>query len=151
MVRVLRRDHDINIFPVGNIAHAAGAVLGALIGAAIALPRLRLTILAVIGLILLFGLWGSTFGRPRVNLSGKEGYEEGKWGYDALMSGHNQQAVRWLQDAVIYQPRLAVYWFDLGIGYERLGNAKAAQNAYQRAVQLEPNNTEYSDAVKALE
>jgi len=141
----------MNIFPVANVAHAAGAVLGALVGAAVIVPRRRVLTAVGTSAVLLFGLWGSTLGRPRLNLSGKAGYDEGKWGYDALKAGRDKEAARWLGDAVVYQPRLAVYWFDLGIAYQRLGNTKAAQAAYQRAHQLEPNNANYSNATNALQ
>ncbi len=135
----------MNIFSVGNVAHGAGAVFGLLTGAAVVYP-LRRTVIAVgIATLLLFGLWGSTLGRPRINLSGKAGYEEGKWGYDALGANRNQEAVRWLHDAILYQPKLPVYWFDLGIAYQRLGNKAAAQAAYQRAHELAPNDFEYSE------
>jgi membrane associated rhomboid family serine protease len=140
----------LNVFPVGNIAHGAGAVLGALTAAAIVIPRRRPLIVTCIGFILLFGLWASTLGRPRVNLSKTGGYEEGKWGYDALRANRNDESVRWLREAVIYQPKLSVYWFDLGIAYQRLGNIPAAKAAYQKAAQLEPNKPEYSDALKTL-
>jgi membrane associated rhomboid family serine protease len=93
-----------NIMPVGNTAHGAGAVLGVLTGFAITLPRHRAPIVACIGAILLFGLWAATFGRPPVNMSGKAGYEEGKWGYEALESQRDQDAARWFHDAVTYQP-----------------------------------------------
>jgi tetratricopeptide (TPR) repeat protein len=96
--------------------------------------------------ILLFGLWGSTIGRPRINLSGKAGYEEGKWGYDALLANRNQDAARWLGDAVVYQPKLPAFWFDLGIAYRRLGNKAAALAAFQKAHQLKPNDAKYSEA-----
>jgi membrane associated rhomboid family serine protease len=137
----------LNVFPVANIAHTAGAILGALIGLAISLPARRTQAVGAAGALLLLGLWGSTLGRPRINLSPKAGYEEGKLGYEALVAGQNKEAVRWLGDAVIYQPGLPVYWFDLGIAYQRLGNNKAAQDAYQRAHQLEPNNSSYADAI----
>jgi GlpG protein len=135
----------IHIFSVGNTAHGAGAVLGALTAAAIVMPRHRVPIAASIGAILLLGLWGSTFGRPTINLSGEAGYEEGKWGYEALAANRNQEAVRWLGDAVIYQPKLPVYWFDLGIAYQRLGNKTAAHAAYRRAHELAPNEPAYSE------
>jgi membrane associated rhomboid family serine protease len=135
----------MHIFSVRNIAHAAGAVFGLLVGAAIVYPLRRTVIAAGIATILLFGLWGSTLGRPRINLSGKAGYEEGKWGYDALGANRNQEAVRWLRDAVVYQPKLPVYWFDLGIAYQRLGDKAAAQAAYHRAHELAPNEVEYSE------
>jgi membrane associated rhomboid family serine protease len=140
----------MRIFSVGNIAHGVGAVLGILTATAITMPRGRTPIAASIGAILLFGLWGSTLGRPSINLSGKAGYEEEKWGYDALLANRNQEAARWLGDAVVYQPKVAGYWFNLGIAYQRLGKETAAQAAYQRAHQLEPNNEEYSEAVNAL-
>jgi len=140
----------MKIFAVANIAHAVGAVLGVLTGAAILSPRRRLPVTAAIAAILLFGLWGSTLGRPRINLSTRAGYEEGKWGYDALTAGRDKEAIRWLGDAVAYQPRLAVYWFDLGIAYQRSGDLKAALAAYQRAHQLEPEKAEYSQAVNSF-
>jgi membrane associated rhomboid family serine protease len=132
------------LYPVANIAHATGAALGCLVGAAIAIPARRALASVAIATIILFGLWGSTLGRPRVNLSARRGYEEGKWGYDALQAQQNQQAIRWLREATIYQPKLAVYWFDLGIAYERAGDGNNATGAYNRAHQLEPGNAEYS-------
>lgn len=138
----------MNIFQAGNIAHAAGAVLGALVACAVVFPRQRAFISAGIGALLVFGLWGSTFGRPKINLSGKAGYEEGKWGYQALVNRHDKEAARWLGDAVIYQPRMAIYWYDLGIAYQRLGNTKSASDAYRRAHQLEPANKDYSNAAE---
>jgi membrane associated rhomboid family serine protease len=140
----------LKIFPVANIAHAAGAVLGLLVGAAIAVPHRRFAAVLAIAVIIGFGLWGSTLGRPRINLSPRAGYEEGTWGYDALVAGRNDEAVHWLGDATIYRPKLPVYWYDLGIAYQRLGNMRAALPAYQRAHELEPNNTEYSEAINGL-
>jgi tetratricopeptide (TPR) repeat protein len=141
----------MHIFSVGNIAHGTGAVLGALTAAAIVMPRRRMLVGASIGAVLLFGLWGSTLGRPRINLSGKAGYEEGKWGYDVLAANRNQEAAHWLSDAVIYQPKMPVYWFDLGIAYQRLENGSAAKAAYQKAHQLEPNKADYSEALKEFD
>lgn len=140
----------LKIFPVANIAHAVGTVLGLLIGAAIAVPHRRTMAVVPIASILVFGLWGSTLGRPKINLSPRGGYEEGKWGYDALLADRNNEAVRWLSDATTYRPKLPVYWFDLGVAYQKLGNVKAALAAYQRAQELEPSNTKYSEAVNAL-
>jgi membrane associated rhomboid family serine protease len=136
----------MRIFSVGNIAHGVGAVLGLLTAFAITTPRSRTAIAASMGAILLFGLWGSTLGRPRINLSAGAGYEEEKWGYDALLADRNEEAVSWLRDGVLYQPKLAVNWFNLGIAYQRLGKYADASAAYQRAHELEPNNQTYLDA-----
>jgi len=135
-------------FVVANVAHGAGAILGALVGYAVTLPSRRLVLGAATGAIVLFGIWGSTFGRPIVNLSGKAGYDEGKWGYDALVANRNEEAVRWLRDAVKLQPKASAYWFDLGIAYHRLGKMPAAMAAYSRAHELDPNNSDYSKALE---
>jgi membrane associated rhomboid family serine protease len=137
-----------NTYAVANVAHGAGAVLGMLVGFASAVPSRRLLSVAIIVIIVLFGLWGATLGRPSINLSGKAGYEEGKWGYDALQANNNRKAVRWLRDAAKLQPKVSVYWFDLGIAYHRLGDIPAAMAAYQRAYELEPDNPKYLNAVQ---
>ena len=132
-----------NIMPVANVAHAAGAIFGVLVGAAIIFSRYRLPALAGISALLLLGIWGATFGRPLVNLSGRAGFEEGQWGYEALLAHRNEEAARWLRDAATLQPRIPQYWFNLGIAYDRLGNRTDAIEAYQRAHELEPNNPAY--------
>lgn len=136
-------------FVVANVAHGAGAILGALTGYAIELPNRRATLDAAISAIILLGLWGSTLGRPIVNLSGVAGYEEGRWGYDALVANRNEEGVRWLRDAVKLQPKISVYWYDLGIAYERIGKESEALAAYQRAYALDPTNADYSRALGA--
>lgn len=138
----------LNIFPVANLAHGAGAVFGILTADATTNRKRRLPIAAAIAIILAFGIWGSTLGRPRMNLSGKQGYEESEWGYQALLAGRNQEAIRWLEDAVQYQPTVPACWFDLGIAYQRAGDREKAKRAYRKASDLEPNNKKYSAAAK---
>jgi membrane associated rhomboid family serine protease len=134
------------MFQVANIAHGVGAVLGILIGFALTRPEQRNIAIAAVVAIVGFGLWGSTLGRPKINLS-DAGYEEGRWGYEALMADHNKDALRWLQDAVQYQPKSSAYWYNLGIARERVGDMTGAQTAYHRAHDLEPANAEYSEAL----
>jgi membrane associated rhomboid family serine protease len=124
------------IIPVANIAHGAGAALGVLTGFALTLPRLRLSILAAIGTILLFGLWAATFGRPRVNLSASGGYQEAKWGFDALTQDRNREAVQWFREAVIYRPKTHEFWYDLGIANQSFCDQPGAMAAYRQAADL---------------
>jgi membrane associated rhomboid family serine protease len=131
---------------MANVAHAAGAILGILVGFAITMPDRRLILSVCVAAFVSFGLWGATIGRPAINFSSRAGFEEARWGYDALQNQKNQEAVRWLQDAVRYQPKNADMWFDLGIAYHRLGNLPAAMAAYQRAHQLNPANPDYENA-----
>jgi tetratricopeptide (TPR) repeat protein len=135
-----------HVFNVANVAHAAGAVLGLLLGYAIVLPSRRGLIAGSIAALVLFGFFGSTIGRPFINFSSQGGYEEEKWGYDALVADRNQEAVRWLRDAVKYQPKVSSYWFNLGIAYQRLNNQSAALSAYQRAYELQPTDPKYAEA-----
>jgi membrane associated rhomboid family serine protease len=135
-----------HLFNVGNVAHAAGAVLGLLLGYAIVLPARRTLIALSIGLLILFGFCGATFGRPFINLSSRGGYEEARWGYDALLANRNEEAIHWYLDAVKYQPKVSSFWFNLGIAYQRSNDQAAASAAYQRAYDLEPSKPEYAAA-----
>jgi GlpG protein len=127
-----------HIMTIANLAHGAGLVLGVLLGLTITEPKWRVASATGFVAVMLLGLWGATFGRPMVNLSGHGGIEEGQWGYEALTSGRNAEAARWFRDAVKYQPDEAAYWYDLGIAYDRLGDKAAAQVAFQKAAQIEP-------------
>jgi len=131
------------IMPVANIAHGAGAVLGILTGFAITRPENRGPIAAGLGAVLFLGLWGATLGRPKINLSGNAGYEEAKWGYDALMAKKNQEAVRWFRDAVAYQPRMPEFWYDLGFACQQSGNLREALADYRKAAELGDSHAQY--------
>jgi GlpG protein len=126
----------LGVMPVGNVAHGAGAVVGILVGLAITTPQKRTLMTASVAAILLLGFWGATLWRPRVNLSGKAGYEESIWGYNALLANKNQEAVRWLRDAVSYQPKTSAYWSRLGFAYLRIGDNSNGVSAYRRAADL---------------
>ena len=131
------------IMPVANIAHAAGAVLGVLTGLAIARPDNRAPIAAALGAVLLVGLWGATSGRPRINHSRSGGYEEAKWGYDALVAHRTDEAIRWFRDAVTYQPKMPEFWYDLAFAYQQAGNPQDAFADYQKAADLGDARAQY--------
>jgi membrane associated rhomboid family serine protease len=132
-----------NVMPVANIAHGTGAVLGILTGVAIARPDSRGLTAAGLGAVLFLGLWGATLGRPRINLSRNGGYEEAKWGYDALLAMKNQEAVRWFRDAVAYQPKVSEFWYDLGVANQRSGTRREALAAYRKAAELGDSSAQY--------
>ena len=127
-------------YSVANVAHTAGALLGILIGFAISTPRRRNLLFAVVSGVVLCGLLGATIARPRVNLSGSGGYDEARWGYDDLRSEKNQEAIHWLRDSTVYQPKVAAFWYNLGLAYARTGDGIAASSAFARAHELEPDN-----------
>lgn len=138
------------MYRVANVAHGAGALFGILLGCAIAFPRMRVVTDVAISLLCTLGILGSTIARPYVNLSTTEGYQEAKWGYDALMANDDRKALRWLKDAVRYRRQPPEVWFDLGLAYHRVGDLQSAKAAYQKAHELAPNDKEYTDAVDSL-
>jgi membrane associated rhomboid family serine protease/TPR repeat protein len=131
------------IMPIANIAHGAGAVLGIVTGYAITRPTRRVAATAGVGVILLFSLWAATFGRPRVNLSSRGGYDEAQWGYGALMSHRDQEAVRWFREAIVYKPNEPAFWFDLAIAHYNTNDRPAAIAAYYKAAELGETNASY--------
>jgi membrane associated rhomboid family serine protease len=124
------------IMPVANIAHGTGAILGILVGLAITIPASRWLTAAGISVMLFLGLWGATLGRPRINLSGSAGDEEARWGYDLLVANKNHEALRWLHDAVVYQPKNALYLYNLSVAQHRLGDNPAALASCRNSAEL---------------
>jgi membrane associated rhomboid family serine protease len=137
-----------NIMPIANLEHGGGLALGVLTATAMAVPQRRLVAIFSLTALMAFALWGATVGRPRVNVSGKGGYEEFQWGYKALAANRNEEAARWLRDATRFQPNDAVYWYDLGVAYARMGKLGPAAAAFERAHQLEPDNPDFVGFVK---
>jgi membrane associated rhomboid family serine protease len=132
-----------NIMPVANVAHGTGAILGILTGLTIARPDYRPPFAVGLGGTLFLGLWSATLGRPRVNLSGKGGYEEARWGYEDLLAHRNQQAVRWFHDAVVYQPKVPAFWYDLGIALERSDKYRESIDDFRKAAELGDADAQY--------
>jgi len=126
-----------NFMAVGNIAHGSGAVLGVLIGfASVESEYRKLASLGSVS-VFLFGLWCATLGRPYVNFSRGGGYEEGEWGYDALTNGRYEEAAHWFRDATIYRPKIAEFWYDLGMAEDRSNHPAESLAAYHKAADLD--------------
>lgn len=63
------------------------------------------------------------------------------FGIEVAQKGLWKEAThRWLT-AVKIDPTYAAAWNNLGIGYEQLGQFAEARDAYEKASDLEPNNT----------
>jgi membrane associated rhomboid family serine protease len=135
-------------YPVANVAHAAGALFGILIGFAISTPKQRTFLIATVSALLLFGLSAATIARPRVNLSASGGYEEARWGYQDLLADRNQEAIPWLRDSTVYKPKVALYWYNLGLAYARVGDVSDANSAFAHAHRLEPDNPKFPESLQ---
>jgi membrane associated rhomboid family serine protease len=126
-----------DVMPVGNFAHAAGALLGLLAGWAVAgrygrNPWLcRAVGAAIFALLVAAG----TVARPYVNFTEFAGDEYGQMGYTALTEGHYEDAVRRIRLAL--DRRGGSYnWYNLGIAYQKLDRWDEAAAAYQTACEL---------------
>jgi len=129
---------------VGNIAHGAGAIFGILAGWAIILREQRPVMIASIAVVFVFGLWAATLGRPRMNPAKEAGYEECNLGYKAVTAKHNEEAVRWLREAVSYQHIPSGCWTTLGVAYQGLKQNSDALAAYRKAAEAGDDNAEYN-------
>jgi Flp pilus assembly protein TadD len=121
---------------VANIAHFAGAILGALIGAAVVAPKPRRAALSLLTAVLVLGAFvGATFARPFINLS-RDASDERRLAYDALMADRNAEAYRWLTDAIRIEPQNPDTWHNYAIACANLGKQDEAIKAMARAEQL---------------
>jgi membrane associated rhomboid family serine protease len=127
----------LNIFPVANIAHGTGWILGILLGLAIAERRGKRR-WATVGLAVtqILFLIGATIARPYVNRSADAALEVERLGYDALQDNRNADALYWLKQAVIMEPTVPRPWTNLGIAYSRADLEKQAAEAFAMADRL---------------
>ncbi|HYO11168.1 MAG TPA: rhomboid family intramembrane serine protease [Tepidisphaeraceae bacterium] len=129
---------------VANIAHAAGALLGALVGWVMTVPWQAARALPALALGLLIA--AATVGRPHLNRSSRRGEEQSALGYAALREARDADAVWWLRDATTMNPRDASAWFNLAVSCARTKDFVVAAAAYTRAAELQPDNGKYRAA-----
>jgi len=125
---------------VGNGAHGAGCVLGALLGWTVAardhLQRWRNA--SILTTAFLLCMIGGTVARPYINFSADIGQEYAYWGYQALLNNDDQQAIALYEKAVAIDANQFGWWNNLAIAYQQAGRAAAARDAFARAAALKP-------------
>jgi membrane associated rhomboid family serine protease len=135
---------------VANLAHGAGALLGALLGLAVAAGKLRPLYGAALVLVMV-GFGAAVYARPYINLTSERAHDRASMGLEALDRQDDEAAVRHLR-AALAAPRAepdASWWYNLGLAYERRENYDAAKAAYQRGA--ERSDPDYADAVTRIE
>ncbi len=127
------------LWNVGNVAHGAGAIAGALLGASVvAQPPKRTPWVAAIVLLAGLSLAGATVARPWVNFA-RFSHQEANRGFAALKRGDYATAVTLLEQAVAKDPKDAISHANLGLAYQHLDRHDDALNLYRQAVSLRPD------------
>ncbi len=141
------------LWQIGNTAHGVGAVLGFVIGHAVAARRRRatagVTLISALAVAIIAGSFVSaTRFRPYLNLSEDAGLEDGQLGYEALGENKDAEAITHFERAVRLSPKQPTLWYNLGVAYHRTGQLEPAANAFRRAAALEPGNPTYAEAAR---
>jgi len=135
------------VMPIANVAHGVGALLGVLIGYAIAgRAGARARAVTALAILCTASLACATVARPWVNLARDGGAGEIQLGIDAIRAGRNREAVRWLTDATRIEPRNAIAWYDLGVALGDAGRDVESIAAYAKAHDLSPADAGYEYA-----
>ena len=126
-----------DVLPIANVAHGAGALLGALFGLSLSPFRGKRTA-GLFGSVLTLALIGAlaTALRPYVNVSPARGWELAYEGTEALEAGDFARAVEQLEAAVERDPEQPWAWHNLGVAYERTGRMSESREALERAQAL---------------
>lgn len=126
-----------HIMPVANVAHGAGAVLGILLGLAIAGDRIVLwQCRAGLAALTLLILLGSTVFWPWVNLSSNAPDELDNAAIASIKTGNIPHAIELLEIATHKRNAPARVWYNLGVAYERAGEFDNALAAFRHAAQM---------------
>ncbi len=137
----------LRVMAIGNMAHASGALLGALVGAAMSARAIRSRVAAGLGVpvVLALSFAGATILRPRVNLS-HDAYGSAQLGYQALQAGRLEEAIRDYREAIAMNGEDAATWYNLGIAYESAERGDESVAAFRRLYELDGYTAHHRDA-----
>jgi membrane associated rhomboid family serine protease len=136
-----------NLMPVANVAHGVGAVLGMLLGLAIAGNRdAKLQGRAALASLCVLILLGATRFWPDINLSRHAGLEMEQAALAALDRDDSAHAVKLLEIASQKRNAPAHTWYNLGVALEHAGRFQEGDIAIQHAAQMPDADQQIMDA-----
>ncbi|HEV8377917.1 MAG TPA: rhomboid family intramembrane serine protease [Tepidisphaeraceae bacterium] len=133
-----------NVMPIANVAHGAGAVLGAIIALPLANRRPRLGWSAIAALVVVL-IIGATIIRPWINFTRAGAATESRLGYEALVANDNRAALTHLRHATRMDPTYAGAWYNLGLVLQRFGRNEEAPAAFHQAFMLDPSDKQMKE------
>jgi len=141
----------LDIWHIGNVAHGSGAVMGGVLGWAVSreLPRVRARLAAGGTVVILAaGLSAATLGRPWLHRFNNEGQLAERRAYTAWLKGDFHSSALWYGEAARMRPDDVDPALGLGLALGRLGRHEEAAKAFERALEIDPENEK---ARRALE
>jgi Tfp pilus assembly protein PilF len=91
---------------------------------------------------LLLALSAVAFASPSFADARNDARSQVEFGINVAQRGLWREAIYRWEKAVELDPRYAAAFNDLAIGYEHEGQLDKARKAYEKALELEPNNTQ---------
>lgn len=138
---------------VANIAHAVGAILGALLGMAVSRHGLpKMVSIAAIALVVLLGVAGSTLFWPQINRTEYASFAVEHAGVNALYKKDHERSIQLLNQArKMMEPQVpGRVWFNLGIAYQGQGRYEKALEAYEQAAELPDADEEMRKSAREM-
>jgi GlpG protein len=140
-----------NVMRVGNIAHASGFVLGALVGYAIAPGPTSQRAAAAVGLVALVSvsLVGAAWLRPHINFATAAGRDDSIRGATALGERKYELAARHLRRSLALDPDDASDWYNYGVALMHVTDPDGltAIDAWERSRRLAPDDDQVRRAI----
>jgi membrane associated rhomboid family serine protease len=127
-----------DVWHVGNVAHCAGCLLGALLGWTIGAQSVvrRVRNAVVLASVFLLFLAGGTVARRYVNLLPDTASEFAERAIRALKAGKPEKAIEFYEKAVELNPSEPIWWRNLAIACKRVGREQDATEANRHADEL---------------
>jgi GlpG protein len=141
----------LGVWRVGNVAHGSGAVLGALVGAALSRGvRRRLALGGAAAVFLAVGIAGFVHPVPLAWMGAQRGILLERQAYLAQREGRNEEAVKLYGEVIALDPGAARCFYNRGIACQSLHRWKEALADYREAARLEPSKAMYREAAEGL-
>lgn len=141
----------INVMPVANVAHGAGAILGALLGfAVIGDGATKLKSYAGLAGVMILAVAGATVFWPAINLSDYAEPEVERAGLDALNQNNTARGVQLLETSTKMRQAPARAWYNLGIAYQTARRYDDALAAFEHAAAMPGSDSEMQQAADQM-
>lgn len=118
------------VWEVGNVAHAAGAIAGLLLGGLVSARRRTVRVIwaGAVALLVVASVAGASFARPYVNFATSQRGLDLAWlAYEALDEGDPARAEELYVQALRMNPQEASWWYNLA-------HARMRQRKYAEAI-----------------